>query len=58
MSLEFRNQPLGNLINHKLSGADIITPLEGAQFKINYADGAFLPDDNGQLSAYGLYWSN
>ena len=44
MSLEFRNQPLGNLIIHKLSGADKKTPLEGAQFKITYADGSFLPD--------------
>ena len=45
MSLEFRNQPLGNLIIHKLSGADKKTPLEGAQFKITYADGSFLPDE-------------
>lgn len=58
MSLEFRNQPLGNLIIHKLSGADKKTPLEGAQFKITYADGSFLPDENGQLSSNGLYWSN
>ena len=48
----------GQLIIHKLSGADKKTPLEGAQFKITYADGSFLPDENGQLSSNGLYWSN
>ena len=58
VSLQFRNQPLGNLIIHKLSGADKKTPLKGAQFKITYADGSFLPDENGQLSSNGLYWSN
>lgn len=58
VSLEFRNKPLGNLIIHKLSGADQKTPLEGAQFKITYADGSFLPDENGKLSSNGLYWSN
>ena len=58
MTLQFRNQPLGNLIIHKLSGADKKTPLKGAQSKITYADGSFLPDENGKLSSNGLYWSN
>ncbi len=58
VSLEFRNKPLGNLIIHKLSGADQKTPLEGAQFKITYADGSFLPDESGKLSSNGLYWTN
>ncbi len=58
VTLQFRNQPLGNLIIHKLSGADKKTPLEGAQFKITYADGSFLPDENGKLSSNGLYWTN
>lgn len=58
VSLEFRNKPLGNLIVHKLSGADKKTPLEGVQFKITYADGSFLPDENGKLSSNGLYWTN
>ena len=58
VTLQFRNQPLGNLIIHKLSGADKKTPLKGAQFKITYADGSFLPDENGKLSSNGLYWSN
>lgn len=58
VSLQFRNQPLGNLIIHKLSGADKKTPLEGVQFKITYADESFLPDENGKLSSNGLYWSD
>ena len=58
VTLEFRNKPLGNLIIHKLSGADKKTPLEGVQFKITYADGSFLPDENGKLSSNGLYWSD
>ena len=58
VSLEFRNKPLGNLIVHKLSGDDKKTPLEGVQFKITYADGSFLPDENGKLSSNGLYWTN
>ena len=55
--LEFRNQPEGNLIIHKLSSTDK-QPLEGVQFKITYADGSYLADENGHLSSNGLYWSN
>ena len=58
VTLEFRNKPLGNLIIHKLSGADKKTPLEGVQFKVTYADGSFLSDENGKLSSNGLYWTN
>lgn len=57
-TIEFRNQPKGNLIIHKLSSADRKTPLEGVQFKITYADGSYLPDENGHLSSNGLYWTN
>lgn len=54
VTLEFRNQPLGGLIIHKL---DSVTkkPLEGVQFKITYADGSFVPDQGGKLSSNGLY---
>ena len=54
MTLEFRNQPLGGLIIHKL---DSVTkePLEGAQFKITFADGSFVDDEGGKLSSNGLY---
>ena len=58
VTLEFRNQPEGNLIIHKLSSADRKTPLEGVQFKITYADGSYLADENGHLSSNGLYWTN
>lgn len=57
-TIEFRNQPKGNLIIHKLSSADRKTPLEGVQFKITYADGSYLPDEGGKLSSNGLYWTN
>ena len=55
--MEFRNQPKGNLIVHKLSSTDK-KPLEGVQFKITYADGSYLADENGHLSSNGLYWTN
>ena len=57
VTLEFRNQPKGNLIVHKLSSTDK-KPLEGVQFKITYADGSYLADENGHLSSNGLYWTN
>lgn len=58
VTLEFRNQPTGQLIIHKLSGDDKKTPLEGVKFKITYSDGSFVDADSGQLSSNGLYWSN
>lgn len=57
VTLEFRNQPKGNLIVHKLSSTDQ-QPLEGVQFKITYAGGSYLADENGHLSSNGLYWTN
>ena len=57
VTVEYRNQPMGNLIIHKLSSKDK-TPLEGVQFKITYADGTYLPDEGGKLSSNGLYWTN
>ena len=58
VTLEFRNQKQGNLIVHKLSGADKKTPLEGVQFKITYADGRVVDAEGGKLSSNGLYWTN
>lgn len=57
VTLEFRNQPKGNLIINK---QDSVTkePLEGVQFKITYADGRVVDTDGGQLSSNGLYWTN
>ena len=57
VTLEFRNQPLGNLILHKLDSV-IKEPLEGVQFRITYADGSYLPDEGGKLSSNGLYWTD
>ena len=57
VTVEFRNQPKGNLIVVK---QDSVTkkPLEGVQFKIVYADGSFVPDANGELSSNGIYYTN
>ena len=57
-TLEFRNQPLGNLVIVKRSGADRKTPLEGVQFKLTYADGSFVDADYGTRSSNGLYWTD
>ena len=56
-TVEFRNQPKGNLIIVK---QDSITkaPLEGVQFKITYADGSYVDAEGGTLSSTGLYWTN
>ena len=57
ITLEFRNQPKGNLIVVK---QDSITkkPLEGVQFKIVYADGSYVDAAGGTLSSNGLYWTD
>ena len=57
-TFRFVNNPLGNLIIHKLSSDDRKTPLEGVQFRITYADDSFVDDENGQLSSNGLYWTD
>ena len=57
VTVEFRNQPTGQLIIHKLSSKDK-KPLEGVQFKITYADGSFVDAEGGKQSSNGLYWSN
>ena len=58
VTLEFRNQPKGNLIVQKLSSADKKTPLEGVQFKITYADGTHVDTEGGKLSSNGLYFTD
>ena len=56
-TLEFRNQPKGNLIIVK---QDSVTkePLEGVEFKITYADGSYVDAEGGTLSSTGLYWTD
>ena len=53
-TVEFRNQPKGNLIIVK---QDSVTkePLEGVEFKITYADGSYVDAEGGTLSSTGLY---
>ena len=54
VTVEFRNQPKGNLIIVK---QDSVTkePLEGVEFKITYADGSYVDAAGGTLSSTGLY---
>lgn len=58
VGLEFRNAPAGNLVIVKRSSSGTHEPLEGVEFKITYADGNFVPDENGQLSSNGLYYTD
>ena len=57
VTVEFRNQPKGNLIVVK---QDSVTkaPLEGVQFKIVYANGSYVDAEGGTLSSTGLYWTD
>lgn len=57
VTVEFRNQPKGNLIIVK---QDSVTkePLEGVQFKIVYADGSYVDAEGGTLSSTGLYFTD
>ena len=54
VTLEFRNQPKGNLIINKL---DSVTkaPLEGVEFENTYSDGSYVDAEGGTLSSKGLY---
>ena len=54
VTLEFRNQPKGNLIINKL---DSVTkaPLEGIEFELTYSDGSYVDAEGGTLSSKGLY---
>ena len=58
VGLEFRNAPAGNLVIVKRSSAGTHEPLEGVEFCITYADGSYVPDENGQLSSNGLYYTD
>ena len=54
VTLEFRNQPKGNLIINK---KDSVTgePLKGVAFKITYADGTYMDTGSGKPSTNGIY---
>ena len=57
VTLEFRNQPLGSLVIHKYSSLDRKTPLAGVQFKVTYAPGCVVDDENGKVSSNGIYYT-
>ena len=57
VTLEFRNQPLGSLMIHKYSSLDRKTPLAGVQFKVTYAPGCVVDDENGKVSSNGIYYT-
>jgi hypothetical protein len=46
------------LVIVKRSSSGTHEPLEGVEFCITYADGSYVPDENGQLSSNGLYYTD
>ena len=59
VTVEFRNQPLGNLVIEKWgrSGSTEV-PLEGVKFEIKYANGQYVDAAGGTLSSNGIYYSD
>lgn len=58
-TVEFRNQPLGNLVIEKWGRNGTKTvPLEGVKFEIKYADGRYVDAAGGTLSSNGIYYTN
>lgn len=59
VTLEFRNQPLGNLVIEKWGRTGTTSvPLEGVKFEIKYADGRYVDAAGGTLSTNGLYYTD
>ena len=59
VTLEFRNQPLGNLIIEKWGRTGTTSvPLEGVKFEIKYADGRYVDAAGGTLSSNGIYYTD
>ncbi len=59
VTVEFRNQPLGNLVIEKWgrSGSTEV-PLEGVKFEIKYANGQYVDAAGGTLSSNGIYYTD
>lgn len=59
VTLEFRNQPLGNLVIEKWgrNGSETV-PLEGVKFEVKYANGQYVDAAGGTLSSNGLYYTD
>ena len=56
-NIELFNQPLGSLVIHKYSNLDRKTPLAGVQFKVTYAPGCVVDNENGSVSSNGIYYT-
>ena len=56
-NIELFNQPLGSLVIHKYSSLDRKTPLAGVQFKVTYAPGCVVDNENGSVSSNGIYYT-
>lgn len=59
VTVEFRNQPLGNLVIEKWgrNGSETV-PLEGVKFEVKYANGQYVDAAVGTLSSNGLYYTD
>ena len=59
VTLEFRNQPLGNLVIEKWgrNGTNTV-PLEGVKFEVKYANGQYVDAAGGTLSSKGIYYTD
>ena len=59
VTVEFRNQPLGNLVIEKWgrNGSETV-PLEGVKFEVKYANGQYVDAAGGTLSSNGLYYTD
>ena len=59
VTVEFRNQPLGNLVIEKWGRTGTTTvPLEGVKFEVKYANGQYVDAAGGTLSSNGIYYTN
>ena len=59
VTVEFRNQPLGNLVIEKWGRNGTTTvPLEGVKFEIKYANGQYVDAADGTLSSNGIYYTD
>lgn len=59
VTVEFRNQPLGNLVIEKWGrNGSTEVPLEGVKFEIKYANGQYVDAAGGTLSSNGIYYTD
>ena len=59
VTVEFRNQPLGNLVIEKWGrNGSTEVPLEGVKFEIKYANGQYVDAAGGTLPSNGIYYSD